>query len=81
MSNVQTTDKPTLAYASVALGIIAIAAFLVPIAAWILGAAGLVTGFLAYRKPGMTKLAQIGMTVSFVGILAGVYYFSTIMAG
>ncbi|MEJ8281822.1 hypothetical protein [Pseudonocardia spirodelae] len=81
MSNMQTTDKPTLAYLSLGLGIVAIAAFLVPIAAWILGAAGLVTGFLAYRKPGLATPAQIGMAVSFVGILAGVYYFSTIMAG
>ena len=81
MSNVQSAAKPTMAYVSLALGALGlIAGFLVPLAAWVLGAVGLVTGFLAYRQPGLAKLAQIGMVVGFVAILVGVFHFSSLVA-
>jgi len=81
MSNAQTAAKPTLAYASLALGALGvIAGFLVPLFAWILGAVGLVVGFLAFRQPASTKLGQIGMAVSFVAILVGVFHFTSLIA-
>lgn len=81
MSNVQSAAKPTLAYASLALGVLGlIAGFLVPLLAWVLGAAGLVTGFLAFRQPAMAKLGQIGMIVGFVAVLVGVYHFTSLVA-
>ncbi|MEV1294740.1 hypothetical protein [Pseudonocardia sp. NPDC049635] len=81
MSNAQTAAKPTLAYASLALGALGvIAGFLVPLFAWILGAVGLVVGFLAFRQPAITKLGQIGMAVSFVAILVGVFHFTSLIA-
>ncbi|ANY05693.1 hypothetical protein [Pseudonocardia sp. HH130630-07] len=83
MSNVQTAAKPVIAYVSLALGALGVIAGLLPIplAAWILGAAGLVTGFLAFRQPGTAKLGQFGMALGFVSILVGVYTFTSYIAG
>lgn len=77
MSNVQTA-KPTLAYGALAAGIIGVITGVIniPVAAWVLGAIGLVLGFLAYREPATTKLGTIAMAIGFVSVLVGVFFFS-----
>ncbi|MDN5917661.1 MAG: hypothetical protein L0I76_21620 [Pseudonocardia sp.] len=80
MSNVQTA-KPTLAYAALAVAVIGIiAGIFIPLAGWILGAAGLVLGFMSFRQPATAKLGQIAMALGFVAILVGVYFFTSAIA-
>lgn len=80
-SNLQTTTKPTLAYIALALGVVGIiAGIFVPLAGWVLGVAGLITGFLAFRKPGQVKLGQIAMGLGFLAILVGVFVFTSAIA-
>lgn len=81
MSNLQTATKPTLAYIALALGALGvIGAIFIPLAGWILGAAGLVTGFLAFRKPESVTLGQVAMGLGFLAILVGVFFFTSAIA-
>lgn len=80
MTDVQTA-KPTLAYAALAAGVLGvIAGIFVPLAGWVLGAVGLVLGFLSYRQPATQKLGTIAMVLGFVAILVGVFFFTSAIA-
>lgn len=81
MSNMQTATKPTLAYVALALGALGIVGgVFIPLAGWVLGLAGLVTGFLTVRQPAVAKLGQIALALGFVAILVGVFFFTSAIA-
>ena len=69
-------EKPASGKPALIVGIIALLASPVSILGWIIGAAALVMGVMAVRKPEAAKQGKIAIGLGVAAILVGVFFFT-----